>query len=54
MGLYFEILAVESAAIYERRGRIQRVGGIDKRWFHHPDAIRVPESTFAKFHDVFR
>jgi hypothetical protein len=54
MGLYFEILAVESDKVYERRGRIQRIAGIDRQWFHHADAVRVPESVFARFSGTFR
>lgn len=54
MGLHFEILAVESDLIYERRGRIQRKVGIRSRWFHHADAIRVPESVFSRFSHAFR
>lgn len=53
MGLYFEILAVESDKIYERRGRIQRIAGIDRQWFHHADAICVPESVLARFGAAF-
>jgi hypothetical protein len=54
MGLYFEILAVESELICERRGRIQRKAGIHSQWFNHPDAIRVPESVFCGFSNAFR
>ncbi len=54
MGLYFEILAVKSEKIYERRGRIQRISGVDRHWYHHADAIRVPESAFAKLSGAFR
>jgi len=54
MSPYFDILAVDSDLIYERRGRIQREGGIHPQWFHHPDAIRVPESVFSDFSSAFR
>ena len=54
MGLYFDILAVESDKIYEPRGRIQRIVGIHPQWFHHPGAIRVPESVFSRFCQEFR
>src|SRR5262245_43585546 len=54
MGLHFEILAVESDMIYERRGRIERIVGIRPQWHHHPDALRVPESVFSRFSSAFR
>jgi hypothetical protein len=54
MGLYFEILAVESDLIHERRGRIQRIVGIHPRWFRHPDAIRVPMGMFDEFKHAFQ
>jgi hypothetical protein len=54
-GLCFEILAVEPEKIYERRGRIQRKSGhINKELFHHPDAVRIPESVFSGLVGAFR
>jgi hypothetical protein len=53
-GLYFEILAVEPEKVYERRGRVQRIVGINRELFHHADAICVPESVFSKFIQAFR
>ena len=32
--LGFEIKAVESDNIYERRGRVQRIVGIKRQWLH--------------------
>lgn len=54
VGLHFDILALESDAIWERRGRVQRKAGIRAQWFHHPDAVRVPESVFSRFSGAFR
>lgn len=54
MGLHFNILTVDSDMIYARRGRIQRKARIHPQWFHHPDALRVPESVFSRFSDAFR
>jgi len=53
MGLYFEILAVETGRIRERRGRIQRIAGIDQQWFDHADALRVPLSMFTRCRNAF-
>jgi len=52
--LYFEILAVEPERIYELRGRVQRIVGINRELFHHPDAMRIPESVFSSFVAAFR
>lgn len=52
--LYFEILAVEPERIYERRGRVQRIVGVNRELFHHPDAMRIPESVFSRFVAAFR
>lgn len=54
VGLHFDILALESDLIWERRGRVQRKAGIRPQCFHHPDAIRVSESVFSSFSDAFR
>lgn len=53
MALTFDILAVASDQIYERRGRVQRIVGIRSEWFHHPDALRIPESVFNRFSEAF-
>ena len=54
VALCFEILAVEPEKIYERRGRIQRITGhINRELFHHPDALRIPESMFSGLVEVF-
>jgi hypothetical protein len=54
VGLFFNILAVPPDQIYERRGRIRRKGGIQPQWFHHPEAVRVPEFLFSRFSTAFR
>jgi len=54
MALTFDILAVASDQIHERRGRVQRIVGIRSEWFHHPKALCIPESVFINFSDAFR
>jgi hypothetical protein len=54
MALTFDILAVASDQIYERRGRVQPIVGIRSEWFHHPRALCIPESVFINFSDAFR
>jgi hypothetical protein len=54
VGLHFDILSLEPDTIWERRGRVQRKAGIRAQWFHHPDAVRVPEPVFSNFSNAFR
>lgn len=54
MGLYFQILAVNSDEVHRRAGRVRRIVGIDPRWFNHPSAIRIPEDEFRNFLKDFR
>ena len=54
MGLFFDILAVESESVYARRGQVQRIAGVQPQWFHHPDALRIQEPEFSKFTAAFR
>lgn len=50
----FEIVAVESDKIYESRGRVQRIVGINRQWFHHAQAVRIPEEVFSEFLEAFQ
>jgi hypothetical protein len=44
-GPFFDFLVVNEEEIWERRGRVQRVVGIKQEYFHHPEALRVPDSV---------
>jgi hypothetical protein len=52
--LSIELLVVEPEKIYERRGRVQRIVGIRRELYHHPDALSVPEHIFSFFVNAFR
>jgi hypothetical protein len=59
-GPYFSFLLSEPDEIWERRGKVRRIVGIKAEYFHHPDALVLPNclislvtTSFEKSHPKF-
>jgi hypothetical protein len=59
-GPYFSFLVANKDEYWERRGRVQRITGIKAEYFHHPEALKVPDclislvvTAFGKAHPKF-
>ena len=53
-GPYFDFLIVEKDKLWERRGRVKRVVGIKSEYFHHPQALRLPDCVISIFVEALR
>jgi len=53
-GPYFDFLIVEKDKLWERRGRVQRVVGIKSEYFHHPQALRLPDCVISIFVEALK
>lgn len=59
-GPYFSFLVANKDEYWERRGKVQRITGIKTEYFHHPDALKLPDclislvvTAFGKAHTKF-
>jgi hypothetical protein len=50
-GTHFDFLVVASG---ERAGKGRRIAGVEQEYFHHPDALRIPDAIVGLVSHCFR
>jgi hypothetical protein len=52
-GPYFSFLVLQPGEYWKRAGKVQRIIGIKPEYYHHPDALRIPDAIIGIVVDAF-